>query len=534
MSTQRCGLGRIAHLPACIVGNLLGNAGSAAWAVLGGYELQTMEEISELLPVGWSAKKRLKGGGQANATVVRHSDGREGVFRTLKDSHNARSRERFCREIGILCGRVEHRSLVKIFEWCLDGETPWYIGELGDSFERWWCQWKRRKGRTSAEVVNMAVWVVRELASALALCHREGIIHRNIKPKNVVVKRGEEDPWPILIDFGVAYDECSPRLTPTSDAVGNARFSRDIMRMRVEEVRPWLDVFELGQLMIWMLDADAPKAHWSRPVHWNHAKYPNDIGEDSLMAIRGFTAVYSTETVAPRDGSECVKLLSALFADGERNGTSEKDSVGRIARAKRQGMAKRLLIDQALAAELEAGAPLAEAVYSDLRRTLLSLCDVIREEEPSLAVDVENEFDCRVVGATDLFWMRVGEDNASIQLRVKCKVVPWSEPGLHHKSNVEFWRKHLPKDAICFTFAIEGGVVAAGNIRYLQGRWPTILRGGGLNLHSLEAGFGPYSNNDLGGSANDDGTPATMADVRAFAESVLTDEEYWTHVTAMA
>lgn len=220
MSTQRCGLGRIAHLPACIVGNLLGNAGSAAWAVLGGYELQTMEEISELLPVGWSAKKRLKGGGQANATVVRHSDGREGVFRTLKDSHNARSRERFCREIGILCGRVEHRSLVKIFEWCLDGETPWYIGELGDSFERWWCQWKRRKGRTSAEVVNMAVWVVRELASALALCHREGIIHRNIKPKNVVVKRGEEDPWPILIDFGVAYDECSPRLTPTSDAVG--------------------------------------------------------------------------------------------------------------------------------------------------------------------------------------------------------------------------------------------------------------------------------------------------------------------------
>ncbi len=498
-----------------------------------GYTVDSAVGLTELLPVGWSAKGRLRSGGQANVTVVCHRDGREGVLRTLREPVTTISLERFSRELGILCGRVEHRSVVRILECSLEGRTPWYIGELGDSFEKWWRQWKHRKGRTSEDVVRKVVWITRELASALAVCHREGIVHRDIKPKNIVVKRGEADPWPILIDFGVAYDEGSPRLTPTSDAVGNARFSPDVMRMRVEEVRPWLDVFELGQLMIWMLDEDAPKAHWSRPVHWNHAKYPSDIIQDLLMPIRAFTAACSTESIAPREGAECVKLLNALFAGKREAEEPEGTRKGTITRAKRQGAAKRLLVDQALGAEIEASAPQAEAVYSDLRRTLLSVCEETREEEPSLAIDVDKEFHYQLVGATDLFWVRVGAGKANIQLRVKCKVVPWSEPGPAHKSNVEFWRKHLPSKAVCFTFAIEGGVIAAYDTRYLQGRWLTILRDGGLNLHALDAGFGPYSDNDLGGSANDDGHPATMADVREFAESVLTNEEYWTYVAAL-
>ena len=201
-----------------------------------------------------------------------------------------------------------------------------------------------------------------------------------------------------------------------------------------------------------------------------------------------------------------------------------------IARAKRYGAAKRLLVEQGLAAEIEASAPRAKLVYADIRQTLLSVCEEIRQEEPSLTIDVDAEFHYRLAGATDLLWLRVGPRDVSIQLRVKCKVVPRSEPGLAHKSNVEFWRGTLPDNAICFTFAIEGGVVAAHNTNYLQGRWLTILRDGGIYLHTLHAAFGGFGNNDLGGSAKDDGRAGTMADVRDFAVSVLTNEEYWTYV----
>ena len=271
-------------------------------------------ELTDLLPEGWSAKGRLRSGGQAHVVVVRHRDGREGVLRALKIPVSPTEQERFGREVEILSNRVRHRSLVRILEWSSEAQTPWYIGELGDSFENWWWEWKGGEGRTPEVVVGKAVWITSELSSALAVCHREGIVHRDVKPKNIIVKRGEVDPWPILIDFGVAHDEDSRRLTPSGDAVGNARYSPDVMRTRVEDVRAWLDVFELGQLLIWMLDEEAPKAHWQRPVHWKFARYSSGIGKDMLISLRAFTAACSTESVAPRDGAECAELLNTLFA----------------------------------------------------------------------------------------------------------------------------------------------------------------------------------------------------------------------------
>lgn len=493
--------------------------------------MRSKNHVAELLPEGWSAKGTMRAGGQANVTVVRHSDGREGVHRVLKEPVARSARERFRREVEILSTRVEHRCVVSILAWDGDAEAPWYIAERGDPFDGWWRQW--RQNRTAEATAGKAVWLLRELASALAACHEAGVVHRDIKPKNIVVKRGEANPWPILIDFGVAHDEGSPRLTAPADAVGNARFSPDVMRARVADVRPWLDVFELGQLLIWMLDEESPKRHWQRPVHWNYARYSRDIGQDMLMSIRAFTAACSTESVAPRNGAGCVELLRTLFVNGTSTEQSEGHTSGNIARAKRRGVANKLLVDQALAAEIESTVPRAQKVYAELRHALLSVCEEIREEEPSLAIDLDKKFHYRLTGATDLLWLTVGASEVNIQLRVKCKVVPWSDPGPANKSNVEFWRRPLPDNAICFTFAIEGGVIAANSTKYLQGRWLTILRDGGIYLHILGAAFGSFTNNDLGGSAEDDGRPATMADVREFAVSVLTNEEYWTYVATV-
>ena len=54
-----------------------------------------------------------------------------------------------------------------------------------------------------------------------------------------------------------------------------------------------------------------------------------------------------------------------------------------------------------------------------------------------------------------------------------------------------------------------------------------------MNLHSLASAFGPYSDNDLGGYAKNDGRPATMTNVREFAESALAVEECWSDVAAV-
>ena len=202
-------------------------------------------------------------GGQAKITYVQHEDGREGVYRELKSPVSQVDRARFVREINVLSERVHHRAIVSLFDWSTDTETLWYISELGDEFKKWWSRAKTASGGDPASIVSKALSVLTELISAVSLCHDNGIVHRDIKPKNIVIKRGVLEPWPILIDFGLVHAEDEARLTSADDAVGNARFSPDIMRTRLAEVPPWLDVFDLAQLLIWMLGEQAPKDHWN-------------------------------------------------------------------------------------------------------------------------------------------------------------------------------------------------------------------------------------------------------------------------------
>ena len=166
----------------------------------------------------------MREGGQAKPTPLRHEDGREGVYRELRAPVSEIERSRLKREVKIL-GQLNHRAIVSLLDWCTDSEPPWYMSELGDSFEKWWSQVRDDLRDDPVSLVSEAVSVLQELVSAISTCHANGIVHRDIKPKNIVMKKGEPESWPVLIDFGLVHDPDETRLTPTADAVGNARFS---------------------------------------------------------------------------------------------------------------------------------------------------------------------------------------------------------------------------------------------------------------------------------------------------------------------
>ena len=141
-----------------------------------------------------------------------------------------------------------------------------------------------------------------------------------------------------------------------------------------------------------------------------------------------------------------------------------------IDRAKRRGRSNKLLAEAALREEVSASAPLAEQVYLRLKDNLLSALDQVAQMEPSAKVMFDNPFRHQVIGATDLLSLYVGPPEMGIQLRVKAKIVPRSATPPSNEQNRQFWGKHLSGDAICFTFAIEGGIVQAHDTRYLEGR----------------------------------------------------------------
>ena len=481
------------------------------------------------LPIDWQPLDRKSmQGGQATAIPVRHNDGLEGVYRKLKNQLSDVERKRFRRELEIL-SRVHHRSIVALYDWSDEGEHPWYISELGDQFDRWWKRQKKELAANPEELVERAVGVIRDISSALSICHDYGIVHRDIKPKNLIVKRGVPDPWPILIDFGIAHDEKGSRFTAANDAVGNERFSPDIMRSRVDNVLPWLDVFDLAQLLIWMLDVKAPKHHWRRPVHWRHAIYSEAIPEDLQESIRAFTAACSTEATSPANATQAIRLLDELFPQ-QLPMPSDGIDPNIITKARRRGEAKGQLTNAVIQEEIESAAPLAQTVYRQLREVILTVLEDISNQEPSASVLFDNSFHYQIIGATDLLGVRVGPPECGIVLRIKAKVVTRSGTPVSNESNRSFWLKHMPEDAICFTFALEGGIKEAGDTRYMDGRWITALRDGALRLHPLSAAFGPYSDNDLGGSAEGPGVAASIQDVQNFAISIFTDERYWEYI----
>jgi serine/threonine protein kinase len=131
--------------------------------------------------------------------VYRVRDMQDESERALKVLHATAEDEnaavRFRREIEIL-SRLEHPGIVKIFDWGVVDERMYFTAELIDGEDLRTIQ--RRKGVFQPEEVAR---IGAHVAEALGVAHRIGIVHRDVKPHNVMIRRDERVT---LLDFGVA------------------------------------------------------------------------------------------------------------------------------------------------------------------------------------------------------------------------------------------------------------------------------------------------------------------------------------------
>ena len=174
--------------------------------------------------------------------------------------------ERFRREAKSAAG-LANRHIVPIFDWGEAEDGTYYIvmeylpdGDLKDQIQ-------------SEEKLSprMAAEVVLQVAEALRAAHRRGIIHRDVKPRNILIAYSGHVK---VADFGIARAVEATTISHPGDILGSAKYMSP-EQATGEQVRPECDLYSLGVVFYEMLTgkvpfdvatpADVPTAHENGP-----------------------------------------------------------------------------------------------------------------------------------------------------------------------------------------------------------------------------------------------------------------------------
>jgi serine/threonine protein kinase len=161
-------------------------------------------------------------------------------------------RQRSLRE-GRIAARLSHPHAISVYDVALEGDEPWLVMEYLPS-------------RSLAEVlaqdgvlrVDQAAQIGAQVADALAATHAAGIVHRDVKPANVLIGEGDRIEGLVKItDFGISHAVGDVTLTQTGQITGTPAFLAPEVAQG-DEPGPASDVFSLGATLYTCLEGAPP------------------------------------------------------------------------------------------------------------------------------------------------------------------------------------------------------------------------------------------------------------------------------------
>jgi eukaryotic-like serine/threonine-protein kinase len=194
--------------------------------------------------------RKLGAGGMADVYLAEDQElGRRVAIKILNGRHanDQQFIERFRREAKNAAA-LNHPNIVSIYD-------------RGEAEETYYIAMEYLDGRTLKELVvghgpapiNVAIEYARQILSALRFAHRHGIVHRDIKPHNVLVDR---DGRVKVTDFGIARAGTS-QMTETGSIVGTAQYLSP-EQARGGEVDQRSDLYSLGVVLYELLTGRTP------------------------------------------------------------------------------------------------------------------------------------------------------------------------------------------------------------------------------------------------------------------------------------
>jgi serine/threonine-protein kinase len=193
------------------------------------------------------------------ATVFRARDqqlGRTVAIKVMNLAIAARSDagERFRREAQAVA-TLRHAGIVEVHDFAAatEHEPAYIVAELieGPTLRAFI---DGRRGRLLPEVATL---LAAQIADALAVAHEQGIVHRDVKPDNVMLEKRGQAARVVLTDFGVAHITGLETMTASGALVGSPAYMSP-EQARGHDIGPAADVWAVGVLLYQMVTGALP------------------------------------------------------------------------------------------------------------------------------------------------------------------------------------------------------------------------------------------------------------------------------------
>ena len=215
-----------------------------------------LSRLQEALGSAYQLDQELPSGGMSRLFLGRDSAlGRRVVVKLLPpESTSEVSATRFRREME-LTARLQHPHILPILTAGSSGDLLYYVMPYveGESL-------RRRLDREPQLTIEEARRILSEVADALAFAHARGVVHRDVKPDNVLLEAGHA----VLADFGVARaleaSTSGAGLTATGMSVGTPGYMAPEQVVGDAAVDARADVYALGVLGWELIAGHAPFA----------------------------------------------------------------------------------------------------------------------------------------------------------------------------------------------------------------------------------------------------------------------------------
>nr|WP_256796006.1 protein kinase [Terrabacter sp. Ter38] len=156
--------------------------------------------------------------------------------------------ERFRRE-ALTAAALSHPNIAQVYDYGVDGDSHFIVMEYAEGQDL--AQVIREHGRLTP---GDAVRIAEQVCAALGAAHRAGVVHRDVKPGNVIVR---SDGTVKVTDFGIARARGQASLTDTGTVMGTAAYVAP-EQARGEATTPSSDLYSLGILLFQMLTGSVP------------------------------------------------------------------------------------------------------------------------------------------------------------------------------------------------------------------------------------------------------------------------------------